>query len=105
MGKQVLIASEVGLIEDGINAIGQSYGFDALLLTEADLSSSFFDLQTGIAGELFQKCTNYHLRLAVVVQDLSIYSPRVAELAFEHQNHRLIRFFSAIADAKSWLQT
>ena len=32
---------------------------DGVLLLESDLSSAFFDLRSGIAGELFQKCTNY----------------------------------------------
>lgn len=107
MQKQLLIASEIGLridtLDDVNHAIGQSYGMDGLLLTESDLSSSFFDLQTGLTGELFQKCTNYRLHLALVVQDLSIYSPRIAEIAFEHQTHRLIRFFDTVEKAKSWL--
>ncbi len=107
MQTQVLMASEIGLridvMEDVMNAIGQSYGMDALLLTESDLGSSFFDLQSGLAGELFQKCTKCQLRLALVVVDLSIFSPRVAELAFEHRKHRLIRFVAAVEEAMNWL--
>ena len=107
MLSQVLIASEIGLridgLEDVINAIGQCYGMDALLLTEADLDPSFFDLRSGLAGELFQKCTTYQLKLALVVSDLSLYSPRVAELAFEHQTNRTIRFFETTDKALAWL--
>ena len=107
MQKQVLVASEIGLridtFEDVINAIGQCYPMDTLLLTEADLDSSFFDLRSGLAGELFQKCTIYNLKIALVVVDLSIYSPRVAELAFEHQTHRTIRFFATKEAAITWL--
>lgn len=109
MKKAVLIATEhqlkIDTLEDVIKVIGQTYGMDGLLLTETDLDPSFFELSSGIAGELFQKCTNYRLQLAMVVQDLSIYSPRVAELAFEHKNHRLIRFFSSVSEAQSWLET
>jgi hypothetical protein len=107
MQAQVLIATEISLridiLDDVINAIGQCYGMDALLLTEADFGSSFFDLRSGLAGELFQKCTMYHLKLALVVTDLSIYSPRVAELAFEHQTHKIIRFFDSNEKALTWL--
>lgn len=107
MKKTVLIATEhklkIDTLDDIINVIGQTYGMDGLLLTETDLEPSFFDLSSGLAGELFQKCTNYRLQLAVVVQDLSLYSPRVGELAFEHQTHKLIRFFDTQEKALAWL--
>ncbi len=89
--------------DDVLLAIGLCYGASGLLLTEADLAPSFFDLRSGLAGELFQKCTMYNLRLALVVVDLSIYSPRVSELAFEHQTHRTIRFFDLKEKALAWL--
>ena len=105
---QNLIAADIGLridsISDVLEAIGQCYGKSGLLLTETDVAREFFDLQNGLAGELFQKCTNYQLRLALVVEDLSIYSSRITELAFEHRNHRLIRFFDDLILAKTWLQ-
>lgn len=39
---------------------------DAVLLREAQLAPEFFDLSTGLAGELNQKLVNYRLLLAVV---------------------------------------
>ncbi len=108
MQKSLVIAADVGLritaIADIAEVFGQCYGKDGLLLTQADLTADFFDLQTGIAGELFQKCTNYQIQLALVVTDLQAYSPRIAELAFEHRHHRLIRFFESVAQAKAWLE-
>jgi hypothetical protein len=105
----VVIASEVGLrmdtLSDASNAIGQCYGSGGLLLTEHDVAREFFELQSGLAGELFQKCTNYQLALAVVVQDVGIYSPRIAELAHEHRTHRLIRFFADVESARAWLDS
>lgn len=41
-------------------------GIDRLLLHEHQLAPEFFDLSTGFAGELMQKCGNYGLRVAVV---------------------------------------
>jgi Domain of unknown function (DUF4180) len=104
---RVVIASEVNLcirsIQDVSDALGAVYGADGLLLTEADLSPEFFDLRSGIAGELFQKFTNYQIHLAVVVNNLEVYGERFGELAFEHRNHKLIRFFDSVETAKSWL--
>jgi hypothetical protein len=103
-----VVASEIGLRintpSDVIEAIGQCYGSSGLLLAETDLASDFFVLQTGLAGELFQKCSQYQLYLALVVPDLSRYSPRIAELAYEHRQHRQIRFFADVESAKIWLE-
>jgi hypothetical protein len=104
-----VIASKVGLridaISDVMEAIGQCYGFLGLLLTEDDMAREFFDLHSGLAGELLQKCTNYQLALALVVQDLSVYSPRILELAYEHRKHPSIRFFGDVQSATTWLET
>ena len=77
---------------------------DGVLLLEADLSSAFFDLHSGIAGELFQKCTNYRLKLALVVPEPAAHGERFTELAREHARHKLIRFFTVRSDALEWLE-
>ncbi len=104
---RVVIASEVNIrilsIRDVSDAVGAVYGADGLLLTESELSPEFFDLRSGIAGELFQKFTNYQIHLAIVVNNLEVYGERFGELAFEHKNHKLIRFFDSVETAKSWL--
>ncbi len=62
MQSQYLIATEIGLrvdsMPDVLEVIGQCYGFDGILLTETNVARAFFDLESGLAGELFQKCTN-----------------------------------------------
>jgi hypothetical protein len=104
---RVVIASEVNVrilsIRDVSDVLGAVYGADGLLLTESDLSPEFFDLRSGIAGELFQKFTNYKIHLALVVKSLEVYGERFNELAFEHRNHKLIRFFNDVETAKTWL--
>jgi hypothetical protein len=104
---RVVIASEVNLsiqsIQGVSDALGAVYGADGLLLTENDLSPEFFDLSSGIAGELFQKFTNYQIHLAIVINNLEVYGERFGELAFEHKNHKLIRFFDSVETAKTWL--
>jgi hypothetical protein len=75
-----------------------------LLLAEEDLGPQFYDLRTGLAGELFQKVVNYRGRLAIVIRDASIYGDRFSELAYEHRNHPAIRFFAERAPALQWLQ-
>jgi hypothetical protein len=83
--------------------IGAAYGVDGLLLTETDLAPEFFDLRTGIAGELFQKLTNYQIRTALVITNPERHGSRFAELAYEHRVHNAIRFFDNADDALMWL--
>lgn len=106
---QIVIASEAGItihsFEDITDAIGACFGAGGLLLTEVDVTPDFFNLRTGLAGELFQKCTNYAVRLALVVPDPIAYGERFSELAHEHRTHRLIRFFPSEAEAHAWLSS
>ena len=81
-----------------------AYGADGGLPLEDDLLPAFFDLRSGIAGELFQKCANCRLRLALVVPDPAAHGGRFTELAREHASHILIRFFTIKSDAVAWLE-
>lgn len=104
---RVLIASDVGLrldrADDVIDLIGAAYDFDALILTAADVAAAFFDLRTGLAGELFQKATQYGVRLALVQPDPALHGPRWPELAYEHRRHRAVRIVASRAEADAWL--
>jgi hypothetical protein len=107
--EKFVVAADLGLsirsLEDINDLIGQSYGSSGLLLTEQDVALEFFDLHSGWAGELFQKCTNYHVRLALVLPHPEKYGERVSELTYEHRRHKLIRFFDTDEDARVWLNT
>lgn len=104
---RVLVAAEVGLridrMTDVIDAIGATYEYDALILSEGDVDATFFDLRTGLAGELFQKATQYAVRLALVLPDPAVHGPRWPELAHEHARHRAVRIVASRAEADAWL--
>lgn len=61
--QRILTASDSGIairsFGDISDALGVCLGSAGLILTETDLAREFFDLRTGLAGELFQKFTNY----------------------------------------------
>jgi hypothetical protein len=107
--RQILIASESGIsirsFGDISDALSASLGAAGLILTENDLAREFFDLHSGLAGELFQKFSNYRLRVALVLPDPEAYGERFSELAYEHNSHSMIRFVRSKDEAKAWLQT
>ena len=90
-------------LDDIGEVLGRCLDENGIVLSESEISPAFFDLRTRIAGELFQKITNYHTRLAIVLQDPGKYGNRFSELAYEHRNHPYIRFFAEKKQAKLWL--
>lgn len=102
-----IIASEVGIRIDALTdislALEKCLGKAGLLLTEQDCGTSFFDLKTRVAGELFQKFINYHIAIALVIPDSTCYSERFTELAREHANHSQIRFVYSEQAAREFL--
>jgi hypothetical protein len=107
MVQMILVAADANIrletAKDIPDLIGACWGMDGLILHETDLALSFFDLRTGLLGELFQKCTNYGLRLGVVLLEPATYGERFGELVHEHRSHRMIRFFASLDEAKAWL--
>lgn len=87
------------------DVLGRCFGSGGLILTERDVAPDFFVLSTGLAGELFQKFTNYRVPLAIVVSDFGRYGERFAELAREHAAHHAIRFVHVLDEAKGWLSS
>ena len=107
--RKIVVASEAGIfirstadISDALNTCIMSH---ALILTEQDVAPEFFDLRTGLAGELFQKFTNFRKRVAIVLPNPEFYGERLADLAYEHSSHSLIRFVNSKEEAESWLNS
>jgi hypothetical protein len=78
-------------------------GARALLFDRGALPDAFFELRTGMAGELAQKLANYGLRMAVVVPDLAAQPERFREFAREANAGRRIRFCATREEAVAWL--
>jgi len=84
-------------------ALSASVERGGLVLDEKDLSADFFDLKTGLAGQVLQKFVNYRTKLAVIVRNPAGYGARFSELAYEHRTHPTVRFFTAEQSARQWL--
>jgi hypothetical protein len=84
-------------------ALSASVERGGLILDEKDVAAEFFDLKTGLAGEVLKKFTLHRARLAIVVADASVYGGGFRELAYEHRTHNAVRFFSSEKLARQWL--
>lgn len=96
-----------GLIQtfgDLVDAIGPREWGEGAIFDESELAPEFFDLRTGVAGEILQKCVNYGLPLAIVLSSSDAHGQRFKELVYEHRTHGVIRFVTSRPDAAVWLQ-
>jgi hypothetical protein len=80
-------------------------GTGALLLDAAALPPEFFDLSSGVAGELLHRLSMYGIRLAGVVADPSRHSAAFQDFLSEVNRGRQFRFFSTRAEALAWLDS
>ena len=80
-------------------------GAQALLLDQAALPAEFSDLSTGIAGELLHKLSTYRIRLAAVLPDPTLHSPRFQDFVRESNKGNQFRFFATRRDAVEWLES
>jgi hypothetical protein len=87
--------------QDFLDLIGDfvSYNCNRIMICERNLHADFFKLQTGIAGEILQKCSNYNIRLAIV-GDFSRYNSKsLHDFIRESNKGRCVFFVSNIDDA------
>jgi hypothetical protein len=103
---RILIALEVGIsigsMTDISNAVASTFGAGGLILAEDDVCSEFFDLKTGLAGELFQKFENYELCLAIIVPSPERYGGN-ASANWRGNTNRTTEFASFAAKMRHWL--
>jgi hypothetical protein len=86
--------------DDGLDLLGNLYyqGFDKIIIYEKNITSAFFDLKTGIAGEILQKFSTYRVRL-VIVGDFSKYeSKSLKDFIFESNKMGQIYFLSSLSE-------
>jgi hypothetical protein len=98
------VISEVNVInkvEDGIDLLGNLYyqGFDRIIIYEKNITPEFFDLKTGIAGEILQKFSNYRVQLAIVGDFTKYNSKSLNNFIYESNKGRLINFVSTLSEA------
>lgn len=58
----------LGNVEEGMNLMADFYyqGFDGIILHEKNITPEFFELKSGLAGEVLQKFSNYKMLLAII---------------------------------------
>ncbi|GAA0384978.1 DUF4180 domain-containing protein [Paenibacillus motobuensis] len=77
---------------DLIATISYQTGADRFILSKSAIDEKFFDLKTGLAGEVLQKFINYQAKVAVV-GDFTIYPSKSLKDFIYESNHGKNTFF------------
>lgn len=87
--------------EDGLTLLGDLYyqGYDKIILHEKNITPQFFDLKTGIAGEILQKFAQYRIPLAIVGDFSKYTSNSLKDFIFESNKGKFISFVSTREEA------
>ena len=78
-------------------------GTPRVLADDGVLPDAFFDLSTGVAGDIVQRLTMYGVRMAIVVRDRAARSESFRDFAREADKGGSFRFFPDRAQAEAWL--
>ncbi len=74
-----------------------------IILNKENICDDFFDLRTGIAGEVLQKFTNYGVKFAIVGDFKNISSKALNDFIYECNNGNNILFLQSIEEVrKKW---
>ncbi len=103
-----LIQSDEILLHDAQDALQllmdcHYQGASALILEAAQIHPDFFDLKTGLAGEILQKFSNYDKKLAIVGDFSNYNSKSLHDFMYESNKIGRIFFVNSVEAAKEKL--
>ena len=90
---------------DLISAVKFEAGCSAAIIDKSCFSEAFFDLSTGLAGEVLQKFVNYRLRVAIIGDFETVSSSSLRAFIYESNKQGVILFLSSVEKALEIFQS
>jgi hypothetical protein len=72
---------------------------DTVALDAADLDEPFFDLRTGVAGDMLQKVSNYRMRLIILGDFTKVESSSLRDFIYESNQRGQVIFTDSLESA------
>ena len=107
-GIYLAVTGQPGALASGeaaLELVGLSWehGTGLFLVDSALLPREFFDLRSGLAGDLTQKFSNYRLQVAAVIPPAAAPGERFREFMAETNRGRIFGLFTDRSAAEGWL--
>ena len=77
----------------------QYQGAEGMVIFEQNLDKSFFDLKSGLAGEILQKFSTYQVKLGIVGDFQNIKSKSLNDFIMESNRYKKICFVQSVEEA------
>nr|WP_068886772.1 DUF4180 domain-containing protein [Pedobacter panaciterrae] len=87
--------------EEGLQLLADLYyqNFDKIIIKEQNICAEFFDLKTGIAGEILQKFSNYRVSLAIIGDFGKYESKSMKDFIYESNKGKRVNFVGSLEEA------
>ncbi len=97
--------TEINEVQDALNLMGNAGFHDArkIIVRKEHLHPDFFELRTGMAGEILQKFSTYQVQLAIVGNFSEIKSKSLKDFIYESNKMGRINFLPGREEALSKL--
>lgn len=80
---------EISNLQDALDLMGNAYnlGINNIVIREKQLISNFFDLSSGLAGDILQKLVTYQIKIAII-GDFKKYQSKSLDALISESNRR-----------------
>ena len=87
--------------DDALELMGNMYyqGFDKIIMYQKNITSDFFDLKNGMAGDILQKFSNYRMGLAIIGDFTDIPSKSLKDFIYESNKGKHVNFLPSVNEA------
>lgn len=72
---------------------------DRIVFYKSNFSESFFDLRSGVAGDILQKTVNYRLQIAIIGDYTGYTSNSLRDFMYESNNGNTVAFVKTLDEA------
>jgi hypothetical protein len=92
---------EIRNVQDALDIMANCgyQGAGKIIIHEKNIDPDFFDLKTGIAGEILQKFSNYQVQLAIVGDYSKYPSKSLRDFIYESNKIGRISFVNSVEEA------
>ncbi|MES2453958.1 MAG: DUF4180 domain-containing protein [Bacteroidota bacterium] len=92
--------------EEGLQLMVDLYyqDFDKIIIHEKNITPDFFDLKTGLAGEILQKFSNYRMHLAIVGSFEKYPGQSIRDFIYESNKGKQVNFLASSEEAVNKLK-
>lgn len=88
-------------VQDALDIMADStyMGASGIILYGKSIQPEFFDLKTGMAGEILQKFSTYRVKLAIVDDFTNVQSRSLRDFIYESNKHGHVNFVGSTCEA------